>query len=268
MAGAPIRTERFDFVSDEGHPLVGRLDLPEGTPHAYAVFAHCFTCTKNSLAAVRISRALAAHGIGVLRFDFTGLGESEGDFSASGFSGNVRDLLAAVRQMGERGCAPALLIGHSLGGAATIAAAVGTPEIKAVAVIGAPADVSHVTRLLAGGLEQIQDKGEAEVDLGGQPFMIRRSFIDDLNAHDQTTTIAGLRRPLLILHSPEDRVVDIENAMRIFAAAQQPKSLVALDSADHLLTRPEDAGYAADMIAAWSSRYIAKPVDAAPRADA
>ncbi len=202
-------------------------------------------------------------GFGVLRFDFTGLGGSEGQFSEHGFSGDVADLLAAAAQMSKAGVAPQLLVGHSLGGAAVLAAATELPEIAAVATIAAPFDVRHVTHLFKGGLETILEKGEAEVQLGGRPFTIRRSFIDDLRTHDQGARIAQLRHPLLVLHSPVDQTVGIENASSIFLAAKHPKSFVSLDSADHLLTKESDATYAAELIASWASRYL----EAAPAAE-
>lgn len=252
-----MQSKVFDFTGAAGQKLAGRLDLPDHTPRGYALFAHCFTCTKNSLAAVRIARALAARGFGVLRFDFTGLGGSEGMFSEHGFSGDVADLLSAAAQMTKAGMAPSLLIGHSLGGAAVLAAAAELPDLAAVATIAAPYDVQHVTHLFKGGLETILEKGEAEVQLGGRPFTIRRSFVDDLKNHDQAVRIARLHHPLLVLHSPVDQTVGIENASAIFLAAKHPKSFVSLDSADHLLTRESDATYAADVIATWASRYLA-----------
>ena len=255
-------TQSFDFTGAGGQRLAGRLECPEGEARAYALFAHCFTCTKSSLAATRIARALTQKGIGVLRFDFTGLGESEGNLSESGFSGNVADLLAAIRHMDAQGVAPRLLIGHSLGGAAVLAAAAETPSIAAIAVIAAPFEAEHVTKLMGDGLAEILEKGEATVNLGGRPFTIRRSFIEDLRAQDQATRIAALRRPLLILQSPQDQIVEIGNATKIFLAAHHPKSFVALDHADHLLTRAADADYAADVIAAWASHYL--PAPAAP----
>jgi uncharacterized OsmC-like protein/alpha/beta superfamily hydrolase len=251
-----MQTRTFDFVGATSQKLSGRLDLPDQPPRGYALFAHCFTCTKNSLAAVRIARALAARGFAVLRFDFTGLGGSEGRFADGGFSGDVSDLLAAAAHMREAGMAPNLLVGHSLGGAAVLAAAAELPEIAAVATIAAPFDVQHVTHLLKGGLETILEKGEAEVQLGGRPFTIRRSFVDDLRNHDQGARIARLRHPLLVLHSPGDQTVGIENASSIFLAARHPKSFVSLDDADHLLTREADAVYAAEVIATWGSRYL------------
>jgi putative redox protein len=219
------------------------------------LFAHCFTCTKNSLAAVRIARALTKRGIGVLRFDFTGLGESGGDFADTTFSGNIQDLLAAAAQMAHAGHAPRLLIGHSLGGAATLAAALDLPEVAAVVTIGAPFDAHHVTGQLGDGLERILEKGEAEVELGGRSYTLRRSFLDDLELHDQAARIAHLNRPLLVLHSPKDEIVDIAQAAAIFQAAQHPKSFISLDDADHLLLRSQD-DYAATLIAAWSSRFL------------
>ena len=251
-----MATERFDFSSADGHRLSGRLDLPDCAPRAYALFAHCFTCTKQSIAAIRIARALTQRSIGVLRFDFTGLGESEGDFADSTFSGNVRDLLAAAAEMAAKGMAPRLLIGHSLGGAAVLAGAADIDSVKAVAVIAAPFDVKHVTLQFGDRLKDLMEQGEARVDLGGRPFTMRRSFIDDLRRHDQGARIADLKRALLVLHAPTDQTVGVENAGAIFQAARHPKSYVSLDDADHLLTRPSDAAYAADVIAAWASRYL------------
>jgi putative redox protein len=251
-----MRSNPFDFTGALSQRLAGRLDLPEGPVHAYALFAHCFTCSKNSLAAVRVSRALTARGFGVLRFDFTGLGDSGGDFGDSTFSGSVQDLLAAAAAMEKSGISPGLLIGHSLGGAAVLAAAADLPGVKAVATIAAPFDVHHVTRLLGDGLQTLIEQGEAEVNLGGRSFKMRRAFVDDLQAHDQQERIAALRRPLLVLHAPLDDTVGIDNAAAIFQAAWHPKSFVSLDDADHLLTRPADAGYVADVIATWAARYL------------
>ena len=254
-----MRNELFEFEGEQGSRLIGKLDLPDGPPHSYALFAHCFTCTKESLAAVRIGRALAGQGIGVLRFDFTGLGQSGGDFADSTFSGSVKDVLAAARAMRDASIEPALLIGHSLGGAAVLAAAADLPNVKAIATIGAPFDVQHVTRLFGEDLHTLLEQGEAEVKLGGRPFKMRRSFIDDLGTHDQGQRIGGLRRALLVLHAPMDRTVDIDNAAQIFQAARHPKSFVSLDDADHLLTRSADSAYAAEVISAWATRYVGKP---------
>lgn len=248
----------FEFAGPEGQLLSGRLELPDGPAHAYAVFAHCFTCSKESLAAVRVARALAGHGIGVLRFDFTGLGGSEGEFARGGFSGDVADMVAAAGAMAEAGVAPALLVGHSLGGAAVLAAAHELPEVAAVAVIAAPFDVAHVTSQFGGALGRIREEGEAEVTLGGQTFTLNRSYIEDLGRHDQAERIGRLGRPLLILHSPLDEVVGIENATKIYLAARHPKSFVSMDGADHLLSRAEDAEFAAGMISAWAARYLPK----------
>ena len=254
-----MRNELFEFEGEQGSRLIGKLDLPDGPPRSYALFAHCFTCTKESLAAVRIGRALAGQGIGVLRFDFTGLGQSGGDFADSTFSGSVKDVLAAARAMRNASIEPTLLIGHSLGGAAVLAAAADLPNVKAIATIGAPFDVQHVTRLFGEDLQTLLEQGEAEVKLGGRAFKMRRSFIDDLGAHDQGQRIGGLRRALLVLHAPMDRTVDIDNAAQIFQAARHPKSFVSLDDADHLLTRSADSAYAAEVICAWATRYVGKP---------
>ena len=254
-----MRNERFEFEGEQGTRLIGGLDLPDGPLRGHALFAHCFTCTKESLAAVRIGRALAAQGIGVLRFDFTGLGQSGGDFADSTFSGSVKDVLAAAAAMRHAGMGPALLIGHSLGGAAVLAAAADLPDVKAIATIGAPFDVTHVKRLFGDALQTLLERGEAEVNLGGRAFRMRRSFLDDLETHDQGQRIGGLRRALLVLHAPTDRTVDIDNAARIFQAARHPKSFVSLDDADHLLTRAADSAYAAEVIAAWATRYVGRP---------
>jgi putative redox protein len=248
-------TERFDFAGESGQTLSGRLDLPDGPAAAFAIFAHCFTCTKSSLAATRIAKALTRLGLGVLRFDFTGLGQSGGDFADSSFSGSIADLLSAAAAMDAAGRAPSLLIGHSFGGAAVLAAAGELPGISAVVTIGAPFDVTHVERLFT-NLDELVDRGEAEVRIGDRPFRMRRSFIEDLRKHDQAARIRELRRPLLILHSPLDETVGIENAGAIFQAARHPKSFVSLAGADHLLTRPEDAEFVAALISAWSRRYL------------
>lgn len=250
-------TRPFDFTGADGQHLSGRLDVPESPVLAYALFAHCFTCSKSSIAAVRIAGALTAIGFGVLRFDFTGLGESDGAFADTSFSSNIGDLIAAAAAMDEAGIGPSLLIGHSLGGAAALAAAGDIPGVKAVATLAAPFEVDHVKRLFGAGLAQLEQEGQAEVVLGGKPFTARRSFVDDLATHDQAARIKALKRPLLILHAPRDDVVGIDNATSIFVAARHPKSFVSLDDADHLLTRPSDAAYAAEVIAAWASRYLA-----------
>lgn len=251
-----MQSRAFDFTGAQGQKLSGRLELPDGPVKAYALFAHCFTCTKKSIAAVRITRALAARGIGVLRYDFTGLGESGGDFADSTFSADVQDIVAAVKIMADEGFPPSLLIGHSLGGAAVLAAAGQLPEILAVATLAAPFDVEHATGQFGASLQEIIDKGEARVDLGGRPFTVRKTMIDDLHNHDQAARIGKLHKALLVLHAPQDLVVGINNATSIFMAAKHPKSFVSLDNADHLLTKPADADYAAEVITAWASRYL------------
>lgn len=251
-----MASKQFDFRGSEGQQLSGQLDEPEGPALAYAVFAHCFTCTRKSLAAVRISRALMARGVGVLSFDFTGLGQSGGEFADSSFSGNISDLVAAASAMEAAGIAPSLLIGHSFGGAAVLAAAGDLPMVKAVATLAAPFDVNHIKHQFGDDLIKLEAEGEADVTLGGRPFKVKKGFIDDLASHDQGQRIKGLKRSLLILHAPLDQYVGIENAQLIFEAARHPKSFVSLDGADHLLTRAQDAGYVADVIAAWASRYL------------
>ncbi len=251
-----MRTERFDFPNARGDLLAARLDLPAAAPSAHAVFAHCFACSKDSHAARRIAQALAARGIATLRFDFTGLGGSGGDFANTHFSTNIADLEAAIAHLRASGRAPSLLVGHSLGGAAVIAAAQRAPEVRAVATIGAPHDVGHVVRHLGDRAETVRTAGEAVVDLGGRPFTVRRAFLEDVASHRLDEHLARLGRALLVLHSATDQTVGIDNAARIFTAARHPKSFVSLDRADHLLTAPEDAAYAADVIAAWASRYL------------
>jgi putative redox protein len=257
-------TERFQFTGEGGHLLAAALELPDGEPSAYALFAHCFTCGKDVLAARRIAVALAARGIAVLRFDFTGLGSSEGDFANSTFSSNVADLVRAADHLRETKRAPALLIGHSLGGAAILAAAAKIPEAKAVATIAAPSDPSHVTGLFKEHLDAIRAQGDVEVSLAGRPFRIRREFLDDIVEHELMKDVTNLHKALLVMHSPVDDTVGIDNATKLFVSAKHPKSFVSLDHADHLLSRPADAVYAADVITAWASRYVetAKPATA------
>src|SRR5580700_9541038 len=251
-----MRSEPFEFQNAQGLKLSGRLDRPDGAARAFALFAHCFTCDKTSKAAVRVSRALAAIGVGVLRFDFAGLGDSEGDFAATGFSSNVADLITAAGRMAERGVAPALLIGHSLGGAAVLAAAGDIVSAKAVVTIGAPSEPSHVLGLLGDRVKTIEAEGRAEVNIGGRPFVLGKAFVDDVRMQALKERIGHLGRALMIMHSPLDAIVGIDNASAIFLAARHPKSFVSLDTADHLLTKPADADYAAGVIAAWVSRYV------------
>ena len=249
-------TERFQFAGSEGDKLAAALDAPEGQIRAYALFAHCFTCGKDVLAAKRIAVALSARGIAVLRFDFTGLGSSEGDFANSTFSSNVADLVRAADYLRATRKAPAVLIGHSLGGAAVLAAADQIPEATAVVTIAAPSDPTHVAGLFAGSIADIRRQGKAEVSLAGRAFTIKREFLDDIAEQSLMPRIAGLRKALLIMHSPTDDTVGIDNATRIFVAAKHPKSFVSLAGADHLLSNRQDSAYAADVIAAWASRYI------------
>jgi uncharacterized OsmC-like protein/pimeloyl-ACP methyl ester carboxylesterase len=248
--------ERFDFPSADGNRLSARLDLPAGPVQAYALFAHCFTCGKDINVAGRIAAALARRGIATVRFDFTGLGGSEGDFANTDFSSNCADLLAAIAHMRAANHAPSLLIGHSLGGAAVLAVAADAPEVRAVAVIGAPFDVGHVVHQFREKVPEIEAAGEAVVNLAGRPFTIRRDFLDDVAHQDQRARIANLHRALLVMHSPIDSIVGIDNAREIFEAARHPKSFISLDDADHLLSRPADAAYAASLIAGWAARYL------------
>ena len=248
--------QRIEFPGGSGARLAARLDAPEGAPRAFALFAHCFTCSKDLAAVSRIARGLAARGLAVLRFDFTGLGHSEGEFANTDFSSNVDDLVAAADWLRAEHRAPALLVGHSLGGAAVLAAAARIPEATAIATIGAPAEPAHIERLFAARREEIEARGEAEVELAGRRFRIRRELLDDLAAQRLEPALAGLRRALLVLHSPRDEVVSIDAASRIFLAARHPKSFVSLDDADHLLREPADATYVAEVLSAWASRYL------------
>jgi uncharacterized OsmC-like protein/pimeloyl-ACP methyl ester carboxylesterase len=251
-----VPTERFQFTSAEGHQLAAALDLPEREPLAYALFAHCFTCGKDVLAAKRIATALAAKGIAVLRFDFTGLGSSEGDFANSTFTSNVADLVRAADHLRETRKGPAILIGHSLGGAAILAAAGQIPDAKAVVTIAAPSDPVHVTGLFKDRIEDIRKHGKVEVQLAGRPFHITSEFLDDIAEHSLMAQVAKLHKALLIMHSPTDDTVGIDNATHIFVAAKHPKSFVSLAGADHLLSGKRDAAYVADVITAWAERYI------------
>lgn len=252
-----MTSEAFDFTGHRDYRLSGRLDAPETTPRGWAIFAHCFTCGKDSLASARVARSLSRAGIGVLRFDFAGIGQSGGGPGSTNFAAEVADLVAASNAMTAAGMAPALLVGHSFGAAAAIVAAADLPNITAVATIAAPFDLHHVLEQFApGGLVRIMADGEAEVEIAGRPFVICRSFVDDLERHDVRESAARLRRPLLVMHSPTDQVVSIDHASAIFLAAKHPKSFVSLDAGDHLLTDPDDANYAAAVIAAWASRYL------------
>lgn len=249
-------TERFTFPGHSGHLLAARLDLPEGPHLATALLAHCFTCGKDIAASRRIAARLTAHGIAVLRFDFTGLGHSGGEFENTSFTSNVADLIAAADTLSERGMAPALIIGHSLGGAAVLRAAGRIPSAKAVVTIGAPFDPAHVVHNFGTALERIKRDGVGEVQLGGRPVRIGQGFIEDVTAEKLASDIANLGKALLVLHAPLDSVVGVENATQIFTAAKHPKSFVTLDDADHLITSPKDADYAANVIASWAGKYL------------
>ncbi len=253
-----MQTQRLTFEGATGATLSARLELPvDEHPVAFALFAHCFTCTKQYKAVVNISRALSRERIGVLRFDFTGLGESEGDFADTTFSSNVGDLVAAARYLKREYQAPSILIGHSLGGAAVLQAAHEIPECKAVVTIAAPCEPRQIMRHLKSSLAEIEERGAAEVLLAGRPFTITKKFLDDLNAQNMQKVIRTLKRALLVFHSPNDAIVGIENAARIIETAEHPKSYIELDGADHLLSREEDSRYVGAMVAAWAARYLA-----------
>lgn len=248
------------FPNKEGVELSGYLELPlNQEPHTFVLFAHCFTCNKNFFAVKNIARSLSENGYGVLRFDFTGLGESEGDFSDTNFSGNVEDLLAAAAFLEKEHSAPALLVGHSLGGAAVIFASAQLPSVKAIATIGTPSSPSHVKHLLRSNISEIQEKGMAEVNVGGRNFTIKEQFLNDLNEKELKHLLADLDISYLAMHSPQDSVVEIQNAEELYLAARHPKSFVSLDGADHLLSKREDSMYTGRVIAAWASKYVEIP---------
>lgn len=250
-------TLKVSFKNQDEELLAGRLELPEGKePHIFVIFAHCFTCSKNFNAVRNIGKALTDVGFGVLRFDFTGLGESEGDFENTNFSGNVDDLIVAATYLETHYKAPTLLIGHSLGGAAVIFAAAKLPNIKAVAVINSPSDPAHVRHLLKSSTPEILKTGKAVVNLGGNQFTIKKQFLDDLENKSLAEVVHDFNKALLILHTPQDTVVNIKNAEDIFKAARHPKSFISLDGADHLLLKKEDSQYAGNVIGEWASRYV------------
>jgi putative redox protein len=251
-----VHSEKITFAGALDAELAARLDKPEGPVRAAAILAHCFTCSKDIAAARRISGRLAALGIAVLRFDFTGLGHSAGEFASTNFSSNVADLLAAATWMEARGMPPQLLIGHSLGGAAALKAAPQIASLRAVVTIAAPMDPSHVTHNFGGKIDEIRANGSAEVTLGGRPFEIRRQFLDDISEASLADALPRLGAALLVLHAPRDEVVGIDNAAKIFIAARHPKSFVSLDDADHLISREADAEYVGGLIASWSARYL------------
>ena len=251
-----MRTERLEFANEMGEKLAALVDLPLGKPVAFALFAHCFTCGKDNISAKRISERLAMCGIAVLRFDFTGLGMSEGEFADTHFSSNVDDLVAAGDHLRKTYGAPAILIGHSLGGAAVLAAAHRIPDARAVVTIAAPSDPAHVVGLFKDHVDKIREQGQVEVQLAGRPFRIKREFLDDVAEQRIEDCLANLRKALLVFHSPTDDIVGIENASRIFTTAKHPKSFVSLAGADHLLSKKDDAVYVANVIAAWAERYL------------
>ncbi len=255
-----MKLTTINFKNKEGHTLSGRLELPvDQNPHNFAVFAHCFTCNKNLTAVRNISRSLTRNGFGVLRFDFTGLGQSEGDFSDTTFSGNITDLIAASDFLKTNYKSPSLIIGHSLGGAAAIFAAAEIDSIQAIATIGAPSNPEHVKHLFKSSLAEIEEKGYATVNLSGRDFTIKKEFIDDLEKQTLPQLVKTMRKSLLILHSPQDDTVGIKNAEEIYLAAHHPKSFVSLDGADHLLMNKEDSKYVGEVIANWSKRYLPIP---------
>lgn len=257
-----MNLQKITFQNKEGQNLVGRLELPVNQhPHNYAIFAHCFTCNKNLSAVKNIGKALTSKGFGVLRFDFTGLGESEGDFEDTNFSGNVEDLIAAADYLKENHEAPTLLVGHSLGGAAVVFAATEIDSIKAVATIGAPSNPNHVQHLFKTGLEEIEASGKAVVNLSGRDFTIKKQFLDDLKSKSLPDTAKNLRKALLVMHSPQDDTVGIQNAEEIYIAAHHPKSFVSLDGADHLLMNRRDSMYAGEVISGWAKRYVELPLE-------
>jgi putative redox protein len=263
-----MQSQNVVFENLAGHTLSGQLDLPTSVPIAYALFAHCFTCSKNLKAATNIARALNDAGIAVLRFDFTGLGQSDGEFADTNFSSNVEDLLAAVSYLAREHEAPSILVGHSLGGTAVLQAAAEVESAVAVATIGSPSEPGHVAKLFAGSEEILRDAGEALVNLGGRPFLIKQQFLDDLQKQDLPSSVASLRKALLIMHAPLDSTVEIDNASALFAAAKHPKSFISLDRADHLLSQEADSRYAGRVLAAWASRYLpqAEETDTIPAA--
>jgi uncharacterized OsmC-like protein/alpha/beta superfamily hydrolase len=250
-------TKRVEFSGAHGHALAARLELPSGTPSALALFAHCFTCSKDYKAVVRISRELAADGVAVCRFDFTGLGESKGEFADTNFSSNLEDLYAAAEFLRREYEAPQLLIGHSLGGAAMLAAAASIPEARAVVTIAAPSDTEHLVSRLQTMAPELESEGEGTITLAGRPFRVRRQLLLDLESHNMEGYVGNLGRPLLIIHSPDDRTLGIDHAERLFEMASQPKTFLAVDGADHLLAeRQQDWRFVASAISLWAQRYL------------
>jgi len=247
---------KASFKNSQGESLSGLLETPDSETKAYALFAHCFTCSKDIAAASRITRALANKGIAVLRFDFTGLGNSDGDFANTNFSSNISDLIQAANYLIDNYAAPVMIIGHSLGGAAVLAAAHAIPSLKAVVTIGAPSTGHHVEHLFSHAKEEIVNNDEALVELAGRQFKIKKQFVEDINTYNDTTHIGQLNKALLVLHSPIDVTVSIDEAAKIYSAAKHPKSFISLDKADHLLSRREDSEYVASIISSWAARYL------------
>ncbi|CAB5122180.1 Bll2902 protein [Olavius algarvensis associated proteobacterium Delta 3] len=263
-----MKLERLTFPNAAGEQLSAQIDFPiDGRPKAVALFAHCFTCTKNIKAVANISRALTRKGIDVMRFDFTGLGDSEGDFSSTSFSSNVADLVAAAEFLSRNYQPPKILIGHSFGGTASLQVALEIPSVAAVVTIGSPADPKHVQHVIGDAMETIRTNGEAEILLDGRPFKIRKQFLEDLQDTRIENSIRNLKRALLVLHSPVDRIVDIDNAARIFKTAKHPKSFISLDRADHLMSDPADSRYVGAVIAEWAFKYIGKELESEEKAE-
>ncbi len=255
-----MRSKKVTFHNAEGVKISASIELPvDERPHSFALFAHCFTCSKNLQAVKLIARSLTQQGIGVMRFDFTGLGNSAGNFSDTNFGTNISDLVTAADFLAEHYLAPEIMIGHSLGGTATLYAARQVASAKAVVTIGSPYDPGHVAHLLDGGKEELDLKGEASVHIGGRPFTIKKQFLDDLEKRDSSGVVSSLGKSLLIMHSPQDKIVEIENAAHMYTKARHPKSFVSLDGADHLLSNPEDAIYVGNLIGSWARRYIHIP---------
>ncbi len=254
-----MKSIKVEFTNTDGQSLAGKIELPVNQkPVAFAIFVHCFTCSKNLNTVRNISRGLNRNGIAVLRFDFTGLGDSEGDFSETNFSSNINDLLKAAEYLKRHYEAPRLIIGHSLGGTAVLRTAAQIDSVKAVATIGAPFDAPHIKNLLSHGIEEIEQKGEAEISIGGHPFRVKKQFIDDLEKYDSVEEIKQLNRALLVIHSPQDATVGIDNASKIYDAARHPKSFISLDGADHLVSKDEDSIYVGEVISSWAKRYVSK----------
>ncbi len=263
-----MRSQKIKFPNADGEQLAARLEWPVNQhPHSYAIFAHCFTCGKSLSAARQISMALNLSGVAVLRFDFTGLGESEGDFENTNFSSNIDDLIAAAHYLEKEYAAPALLVGHSLGGAAVLCAATQLPSVKGVATIGAPFAPDHVQHLLEPALDELEEAGIARVKIAGREFTVKKQFLEDIQEQNMIEKIKKLKKALLILHSPQDKVVDIDNAAQIYRAAMHPKSFVSLDGADHLLSDKADAAYVGDMVGSWVKRYLNLPARESLRSD-